>query len=198
MLTEFLKANVRNFVDIEASEGADGETTDSNDDGMLPRPKYFLMLISYQQERMASSTTTAARRTWNRQKKTKMLIVRALQTYVLLYDETYDSAVHHAVPCALSDRNCSSVLDPSAARARNDSMPLDRRLEEVINRYGAQTAGPHDEIQDGSPNVFWNEKITSIADGVTRMPSDDDAPLWRVRVQVSLSLISALVWRLTR
>jgi hypothetical protein len=76
MLTEFLKANVRDFVDIEASEGADGETTESNDDGMSPSPNFFLMLISDQQERMASSTTTAVRRTWNRQKKTT-IIVRA-------------------------------------------------------------------------------------------------------------------------
>jgi hypothetical protein len=76
MLTEFLKANVRDFIDIEASEGADGETTDSNDDGMLPRPNFWLKLISYQQERMASSTTAAVMRTWNRQKKT-IIIVRA-------------------------------------------------------------------------------------------------------------------------
>jgi hypothetical protein len=109
-----------------------------------------------------------------------------------LYDKTYDSAVDHAVPGALSKINCSSVLNPSATRASNDSMPLDRRLEEVINRYDAQTPGPQDEIQEGSPNVFWNEKISSIADGVTRMPTVDDPPLWRVRVRVSLSLIQLL------
>jgi hypothetical protein len=72
-------------------------------------------------------------------------------------------------------------------------MRLDRRLEEVINRYGAQTARPQDEIQEGSPNVFWNENISSIADAVSRMPTDDDPPLWRVRVRVSLSLIQLLL-----
>lgn len=113
----------------------------------------------------------------------------------ILYDDTYDSAVDHtdhAVPSVFSNANRGSGLDPSAARASNDGMPLDCRLEEVINRYGAQISRPRDEIEDDSPNVFWNENITSIADGVTRMPIDNDPPLWRVRVRVSLSLIELL------
>lgn len=50
MLTEFLKPNVRHFVDIEASEGGsgDGETIYSNSDGTLPRQKFILMLTFYE------------------------------------------------------------------------------------------------------------------------------------------------------
>ena len=193
MFTEFLKANVWDFVDIEASEGTDGEQTDSNDDGMLLRPKIVLMSILYHKERMAlltTTTTAAARRTWN-QKKT-MLIVRVWKHRFILYDDTYDSAVDHAVPSVFSNANRGSGLDPSAAGASNDSMPLDYRLEEVINRYGGQISQTRDEIEDGSPNDFWNENITSIADGVTRRPIINDPPLWRVRVRVSISLIELL------
>jgi hypothetical protein len=81
MLTQFLKANVGDFLDIEASEGdsGDGQTTDSDKEGMLPRPKIVLTLISYEQERMGSfmrkRTRTGARKTWNRQKKTTMINV---------------------------------------------------------------------------------------------------------------------------
>ena len=49
MLTHLWKANVRDFVDIEALEGGsrDGETTDSNDDGKFLSQKFSLMSTSY-------------------------------------------------------------------------------------------------------------------------------------------------------
>ena len=70
----------------------------------------------------------------------------------------------------------------------NDRNPMDYRLEEVINRYSAQTSWPLDENQDSSPKIVCNEDIASIANEVTQMPNDKDPPLWRVRVHVSLSL----------
>ena len=79
--------------------------------------------------------------------------------------------------------------------ATNGSRPLDYRLEEVINRYGAQISMPREEIQDGSPNVLWNEDFVSIADSVTRMPVDNDPPLWVVRVRVSPSLFLLMFGR---
>jgi hypothetical protein len=100
--------------------------------------------------------------------------------------------VEHAIPVTSSNTNCGSVLDPSAGIASNDSRALDYRLEEVINRYSTQSSGDQDEIQDSFLNVFWNEETTSIADGVSRMPVDNDLPLWVVQVQVSLSL--TLLW----
>jgi hypothetical protein len=44
MLTLFLKGNIRDLLDIEASEGGpeDGETRDSNNDGMLLRQFFIL------------------------------------------------------------------------------------------------------------------------------------------------------------
>ncbi|KAF8320244.1 hypothetical protein F5887DRAFT_1087885 [Amanita rubescens] len=144
------EGNVRDLVDIEASEGADGETTDSNDDG----EDGFIDDDSGEEDLESS-------------------------------EEDDHAHLDDAVPSALSNRNCSPVLDPSVARASNDRMRQDCRLEEVINRYDAQIAVPQDENQDGSrdDSDFWNDNITSIADGVTRMPSDDDPPLWRVRVR---------------
>jgi hypothetical protein len=89
----------------------------------------------------------------------------------------------------LSNTNRGSMVDPSAAMASNDRRPLDYRLEEVISRYGAQTSQTLDEIQDSSPNVIPNEEIASLAHEVTPRPNDNDPPLWRVQVHVSLSLI---------
>ena len=44
---------------------------------------------------------------------------------------------------------------------------MDYRLEEVINRYSAQTSRPLDKNQDGSPKIVCNEDIASIANEVT-------------------------------
>lgn len=87
---------------------------------------------------------------------------------------------------ALSEEDdpARSAVVPAVSLTRN---PLDYRMEEVINQYNAPSSQPLDEYQDGPPNVFSNEDIASIADEVTRMPNDNDPPLWRVRVHVSLS-----------
>jgi hypothetical protein len=205
MLTEFLKANVGDFLDLEASEGGSGfgETTDSDKDGMLQSQKIIFMLILYGLERMASlmttTTTAGARKTWDRQKtttttttagvrnrqKTPMHIVRFI-IHVLLYDETYDSAVVHAVPDAFLNTNRGSWSRSSTAMASNDSSPLDYRLEEVINRYEAQISGARDEIESSQENVFEYEQMATWAECAMQMPSEDDPGLWRVRVRVSL------------
>jgi hypothetical protein len=119
---------------------------------------------------MMPTTTRGAMRTWHHQKKTILL----------------------------GFKNCGSGVLPSADMTSNDRNPLDYRLEEVINRYSAQTSWPRDEIQDGSPNVISNKESACIADEVTRMPDDNDPPLWRVRVHVSLSLFLVFFWPLTR
>ena len=122
-----------------------------------------------------------------------MLIVRARNHMFSYMRKLTTPAVDNTVPHAFPNLNRVSPLDPSAAMASNDPRSLDYRLEEVINQYGAQSSGPHDEIQDGTPNVMRNEEIASIADDVTRMPVDSDPPLWIVRVRVSPTPNSAIV-----
>ena len=48
MLTRFMKGDAQVFLDIEASEGGpgDGESTDSNHDGMRPCQKYFYNVVN--------------------------------------------------------------------------------------------------------------------------------------------------------
>jgi hypothetical protein len=117
------------------------------------------------------------------------------EAYVHLHEETYDAVVDHTVPSGFPNANRVSLLGPSAGIATNGTRPLDYRLEQVINRYGAQISEPQEEIQDGSPNVLWTEDFVSIADSVTRMPVDNDTPLWVVRVRVSPSLIVLMFGR---
>jgi hypothetical protein len=68
-----------------------------------------------------------------------------------------------------------------ALGADNDNLPLDSRLDAIINRYEATA-----ENEEGSENEVDDENMTIFAERIMRpLPSVNDPNFWRVRVRVS-------------
>ncbi|KAF8346438.1 hypothetical protein F5887DRAFT_916694 [Amanita rubescens] len=70
--------------------------------------------------------------------------------------------------------------------ASSSRRPLDRRLEDVINRYEAQISRAQDVIESALENIVQNDWIARLAEYVMRMPREEDTGLWRVRVRAML------------
>ena len=74
--------------------------------------------------------------------------------------------------------------------ASNEGLPLEYRMAAVVDRYWDRY---HDQVAGGEGHTesgIENEEMSSLTERLSRLPTIMDPSMWKVRVQVSLSITS--------